>query len=500
MLILSLALWLFGLYTKRSGFEYNKTGLEMYILQFVVISAVLALLSPSRIDNLLYLKDFWLLSSFILASSLIKTKQDIIKVVTMFLIVAAVQSVAAYTQYFLDINYLNAFKFGVDNWRARLPLGRIVMGFLGHHLTFGGYMMMVAFPLFYMAFIKRRDLERIPSWAVRGSAVMAFITIILSWARSVIIAMPFALMPLIVKSRKKFIIASGVIVSIVIFIFFVLGPYGDFSGNIYNNSTIVRFQIWKHAFNVFKKYPIIGSGGSNYKKEFEIDVNESQDIDDEYRSAYEAYNKSKKNLFKIQKQKKSLSGEVVKLMDDLRREELAKTETELQYWGIEDYIPEEDEAYRKVYDKYIYWETFYEGLEKKSRNAEIFYKENKRIYESVKEKYNEAEVLFLKQFPSRVTHAHNDYLNQLARKGIIGLASFLFMLYGIIRYMFDNIRLMDDRFMWYFYMGLFGSVTAFLMASMYQCYYTDDETLVMFWLNVGLLAGIVRASGKDSDK
>ncbi|MCU0822546.1 MAG: hypothetical protein MUC95_08750, partial [Spirochaetes bacterium] len=134
MLILSLGLWLSGIIRKNPDFRYKRTGLEIYICQFIIVSAVLALLSQSRIDNLLYLKDFWLISAFVVAYSLIKTKDDLIKLFYLFVVVAAFQSAASFIQYFININYLNAFKYGSGHWQAKLPMGRIVMGFLGHHL------------------------------------------------------------------------------------------------------------------------------------------------------------------------------------------------------------------------------------------------------------------------------------------------------------------------------------------------------------------------------
>ncbi|MBN2403545.1 MAG: O-antigen ligase family protein, partial [Spirochaetes bacterium] len=91
-----------------------------------------------------------------------------------------------------------------------------------------------------------------------------------------------------------------------------------------------------------------------------------------------------------------------------------------------------------------------------------------------------------------VTHAHNDYLNQLARKGIIGFAAFIYMLFGITKFMIVNIKNIDDKFMKALYLGLFGAYCVFLVASLFQCFYTDEENLVMFWFVTGLLAAIVK--------
>jgi len=71
------------------------------------------------------------------------------------------------------------------------------------------------------------------------------------------------------------------------------------------------------------------------------------------------------------------------------------------------------------------------------------------------------------------------------------------MLYGIFMYMYRNLKSIDNRFHRYLYMGLFGSFTAFLTASMFQCFYTDEENLVMLWPNTGLLSAIVKVERKE---
>ena len=56
-------------------------------------------------------------------------------------------------QYFTDINFLDAYRFGLEHAQASLFEKQIV-GFLGHHLTFSGYMMMLAIPVVYVAILK----------------------------------------------------------------------------------------------------------------------------------------------------------------------------------------------------------------------------------------------------------------------------------------------------------------------------------------------------------
>ncbi len=382
-LLIAFVLWMIGLLKGMDGFQYHISGLEKNIGMFVVISIVLALLSPSVLNNLLYLKDFWLITAFVLASSLLRKREDLKRIIYILIFVALFQSIMGFVQYYTNINFLIAYNLGLDHWRSKL-INNHIAGFMGQHLTFGGYMMLLSIPLFFLSFLKKKNNDEIPGYLIKASAIMSFIAIILSWSRSVIIALPFSIVPLFIKRRKSFIIFFTIIAVIIVILFSQFGPAKGISENIYNVSTKIRFQIWDNAIKVCKRHPIIGTGGGNY--------------------------------------------------NDVFREEVKK---------------------------------------------------------NIKERK-----LFIKYFPARVTHAHNDYLNQLARKGIIGFLAFLYMLYGILKYMFDNQKRIENKFLRYVYMGLFGSFTAFLMSSMFQCYFTDEENLVMLWLNVGLLVSVVRMGTK----
>lgn len=383
-LIITFLFWIYGCLNEEKGFRYNKTGIEKYIIQFIIVSFVLCFITPRAVKNLFYLQDFWLISAFILASSLIDSETDIKKIIYLFITALIIQSVSGYIQYYLDINYLNAYKLGLNNWRSKILDGHI-MGFLGQHLTFAGYMMLISIPVFFLAVLKKKD-NQISSLLTKAVSIMAFITIILSWARSVILSFPFAAAPLLFNKRKIFIIIFPLILIISFFIFSALGPAKNITNNLNNINTQIRIQIWENAFNVWKEYPVFGTGGGNY-----------------------------------------------------------------------------DDEFRKIV---------------------------------IKDKKNNE--LFLEYFPSQQTHAHNDYLNQMARKGVIGLLSYLFMLYGLFKFMLENLNTVKNKFLKYLYMGFFGSFTAFLFASMFQCYFTDEEPLAAFWLNIGLLASIVTISQKEA--
>ncbi len=79
-------------------------------------------------------------------------------------------------------------------------------------------------------------------------------------------------------------------------------------------------------------------------------------------------------------------------------------------------------------------------------------------------------------------HAHNDYLNFAANSGIIGLTSWLTMWVAWFYYTITEIRKKtlaksDIQIL----LGSILAITAILIASFFQCYYTDLENNILWW-------------------
>ena len=373
---ISIVLCIYAFCIKHKEIKFFKSGLEKYFLTFFVISTILSFISPSTIENILYIKDFWLVSSFIIITTLIKSKDDFYKVFKVIIFIVLFQTLFALIQYSINFNFMRILKYGIGHYKA-FCFGWLG-SFLGNHLTFSGYLMMFAIPLLYLSFLRKKYISLKLLWLIRISAMLLILCILFSKTRSIIIALPFAVVPLLINKIKIFLLCFSLIITIVFlnFGFFesTKSIKQNFRDNIYNSRTAHdRYLIWKNSFRVWKKHPFIGTGGSNFLNEFKKVIQEHPDDN-----------------------------------------------------------------------------------------------------------------------PNMITHAHNDYLNQLARKGIIGFLAFLYMLYGFFKYMVLNIKYINDKVLRYLYLGLFGSYCTFLVASMFQCFYTDEENLVMLWFTIGLLVSIVK--------
>lgn len=77
-------------------------------------------------------------------------------------------------------------------------------------------------------------------------------------------------------------------------------------------------------------------------------------------------------------------------------------------------------------------------------------------------------------------HAHNDYFHIAAISGIINVFSYLGILYFILLRIQIRAKSGEDPSLFY---GLVG----FFFAGLFQCYFQDDEVVLVFWYLVGFL-------------
>lgn len=76
-------------------------------------------------------------------------------------------------------------------------------------------------------------------------------------------------------------------------------------------------------------------------------------------------------------------------------------------------------------------------------------------------------------------HAHNDYFHLASVFGLPALAIFLSLAGAIIYYIFRS-RLPFSKIL--FFYGLLG----FFISGLFQCYFQDDEVVILFWILLGL--------------
>jgi O-antigen ligase len=78
-------------------------------------------------------------------------------------------------------------------------------------------------------------------------------------------------------------------------------------------------------------------------------------------------------------------------------------------------------------------------------------------------------------------HSHNDFFHLLTISGIGALLSYLCLLYGIVHFINRKVQSIS-------WSPLFYGLVGFFLAGTLQCYFQDDEVVIVFWYLVGLLS------------
>ena len=90
-------------------------------------------------------------------------------------------------------------------------------------------------------------------------------------------------------------------------------------------------------------------------------------------------------------------------------------------------------------------------------------------------------------------HAHNDYLHLLVCFGILSCLIFIILAYRI-SFEILNSNLSSNQNLVYFY-GLIG----FFISGLLQCYFQDDEVVIVFWFLLGLLVRSVNLKKEQEE-
>jgi O-antigen ligase len=97
------------------------------------------------------------------------------------------------------------------------------------------------------------------------------------------------------------------------------------------------------------------------------------------------------------------------------------------------------------------------------------------------------------------SHPHNDLLNQAANAGLLGLAAFLWIWVTFLRKAFRCYSVeMGEGFARALVVAGFGLMVAFLLAGLFQCYYTDAEDGMILWFLLGLVTAVCRLHGSPA--
>jgi putative inorganic carbon (HCO3(-)) transporter len=265
-LILGLLGWLVKMLVS-GRIDFIHTPLNLPILLYLVTQAISVIFSPLKVHSLLALKEEWLLLLFFLIVNNVKEEDKMGKLVTILVAVSCLVGLYAIWQHYS----------GLDLYRHRMldPRGGVFIstGLFGHHLTFGGYYMLV----FLMALViilsqKRKGILRILDFA---APVILGLSLVFSYARSAWLGVIMGILTFgFLKGRKfAFFLSLGLII-LLLAVFAIEPTSWDRIKEISlsrdkEKAESTRIRLWQTSINMIKNKPIWGIGLGNFGELFD---------------------------------------------------------------------------------------------------------------------------------------------------------------------------------------------------------------------------------------
>ena len=264
LLILGLLLWLVKILI-TGKWRFIHTPLNIPVLLYLATQVISVIFSPFKVHSLLALKEEWLLLLFFLVVNNVREEGKIRKLVGVLITLSCLVGLYAVWQHYT----------GMDLYRHKILEPKdgvfISLGLFDHHLTFGGYYMLV----FLLAAVitlsyKRQGIRRILDLI---SPVILGLSLLFSYARSAWLGAVTGMLSFGFLRGKKFAILLTCGVIILCLAVFVIEPTSwerikeiSFSKD---KTESTRIRLWQTSWNMIKDKPIWGIGLGNFSRLFD---------------------------------------------------------------------------------------------------------------------------------------------------------------------------------------------------------------------------------------
>jgi putative inorganic carbon (HCO3(-)) transporter len=264
MLILGLSFWLIKMLL-GGRLDFIHTPLNLPILLYVAAMVISVIFSPLKLNSIMSLKEEWLLLVFFLVVNNIREEEEVEKLLTILIFVSALVGIYAVWQHYS----------GMDLYRHRMlePRGGVFIstGLFDHHLTFGGYWMLVLLlaSVDYLSH-KKSGVKRIVDLV---APLILGISLVFSYARSAWFGALMGALGFAFLKGGKYIVFFISAVVLVCLLTYVLEPTIwdriteiDLSPD---NPESTRIRLWLTSINMIKDKPIWGIGMGNFGQFFD---------------------------------------------------------------------------------------------------------------------------------------------------------------------------------------------------------------------------------------
>jgi O-antigen ligase len=348
------------------------TPLNLPILAYVLTQTISAALSPYRVQSFRALGEEWLLLIFFLMVNNLEGEEKIKRLFRILISVSTLVALYAIWQHYT----------GLDLYRGRILESRdsvfLSLGFFDHHLTFGGYYMLVfLLSAALLLGVRRSGWTRVIDFV---SPIVIGLALVFSYARSAWLGAVSGIFTLGLLRGRKFAIFLLVGLVLLCLLVYVIEPTSwDRIKEISlskDRPESTRIRLWLTSVNMIKDKPIWGIGLGNFSR---------------------------------------------------------------------------------LFDRY---------------KVEGFY--------------------------DTTCHPHNDFLNVAVNSGILGLLAYLWIWVAFFRSTFRSVRRGEKQtFVQAAQMAGMAAITGFLVAGLFQCYYTDAEVNMLLMFILGSTVILNRTSPKE---
>ena len=247
----------------RIGFV--RTPLDLPILAYLITQVISVVFSPFKAHSLLALKEEWLLLVFFLITNNVEEEDKAKKLFAILISVSAVVGFYSIWQHYT----------GMDLYRHRMlePRGDVFLslGFFDHHLTFGGYYMLV-FLLAFVFLISSALPTMLRVSTLVASAVLGF-SLVFSYARSAWLGAVAGGLSCGLLKGGKFILFLTLGLVVLCLLVYLVEPTSwerikeiDLSKDQPGST---RIRLWQTSINMIRDKPIWGIGLGNFSRLFD---------------------------------------------------------------------------------------------------------------------------------------------------------------------------------------------------------------------------------------
>lgn len=250
----------------KKKIKFDPTGLELPLLIFIGFYLISAIAGPKPLKSIKDVSDnYWYILHMYLVIYLFGSK-EIDKFVRILGWSAVAVSVYTILQSTIGLSFNLGFHIGktvkmvaprllkvTDLWGMPIYMGT---GITGHHLTFGGQIMM----LFFFTYVAMKK-----KWLT----LLVLLALVFSFAYSAWFGFVTAVILFFTFKRKRVLYPLGIAALFIVLLIAVPGNRSKIQDKFSD-----RVNIWKTALKMYRLHPIAGVGPGQYKRVFDSEYAE----------------------------------------------------------------------------------------------------------------------------------------------------------------------------------------------------------------------------------